>query len=468
MSLTPDPAPAEPDAARHGATNPGHTKLAGLARETLGVLALRIGGLALQVGLFAVLARLLSLADMGLLALALVVPVIARNAGSFGYEYVVMRHVPAALDAGDSRGARRIEQQAAGRVLAWSLLAVGLLALTAGLLSRAGAIPWTIKALAIGCVPVATGVGLIAVMIRARGSIVGSQVPEAIVLNLLWGAFLGPMWLAGRIDAAGALAAYVAANALTLALQMALLARQRAARGLTGPGSGLPPGTAWSAARLMGFHLLVTLANRQPVIMAGALLPLAQVALVEAALRLASPTQFLNWAVATSLLPRYARALARKDQAEVQTLWHVQCWVSLLPALIACAAVGAAGGWILAVVAGDPYRAAQPLLLAMMLAFTVQCAVESTRLLNVAGRETITLAVVGVRVVLLGGLSLAASRLCGAAGIGIAMAITTLITESLQLLAVRHTLRLEGPFWSRAGWRTGLGLSRAIPRWRRT
>lgn len=190
---------------------------------------------------------------------------------------------------------------------------------------------------------------------------------------------------------------------------------------------------------LLGTHLLLFVVGQSGLWILGALRPEAEVALYGAAFRLVTVVK-MPLLIANAVVPPFISDYHARGEIEaLETTLRGTATVAALPALVVLAAFAIAGGPILGVVFGDPYRDAALLLAVLSLGQAV----------NVwAGSADITLMLTGHQIPMLrvtaisGGAGIVgaiwAGSQYGAAGVAWAAAATWLLQAILMLSLARR------------------------------
>jgi O-antigen/teichoic acid export membrane protein len=441
-----------------------------LLRDAGWILGFRLINLPLQLALFTLAARYLSLAEVGGYAVFYAAWTLARSFGPLGLDQASSRFVPAFLGEGRTAAVRRFERLTRLWAFAWVTAGaavaagVGIIGIRWGLihLFPEHLIIAAVAAPAYGLIP------LYAAQLRAIGRPRAAQFPDSVLLP--GGAIV---FLSGQYVVSGAsLSDLLLAQAISAWLTVAVYAvLDRSAAPTKQAGSDV---IDWAVVRGMATAVFIgvganALSIRLPVILITAAEGLEAAALFEAGQRFAFLATLSTWSVGAAVTPMLSSAFAAGDRAELQRLLAVASWASFLPALAALGILVAAGN-VLLLLFGPAYVAAYPtmVLLALFTTFNASAGLSGNAL-NMTGHERtvmvlnfLQLAVVAAGVPLL-------SAMLGTEGAALALVLSSLVRDGGASLLLRRRLGIAPGIWSvegtRIAWRTGLSGFRRL--WRR-
>jgi O-antigen/teichoic acid export membrane protein len=326
------------------------------------VVSMRMGGIALQLGWFMLLVRLLPLEAVGYYSVVNSFWLLLRALGPLGHDSALIREGGALVKEGHYPRVRGLLQ--AGILYSLSrqaLLIFTLLLLAYGFASEI--LPFDIPLL------LAIGVGAIGYMLFGFYSAsmlvlerqIAAHALESLALPLGTILIALGLWLGGNIHFELLIMAQ-ACYVLLLCLVYAFMVRRYFGRQLTAPDAGerlLFHALAW---RIFGTLALNNLNVRVPVLISPFLIGAAGTALLETALRFAALLGIIQWCTGFVIGPKLPKA--KDDPVQLQALLIIGCWLVALPALMLYLFFAGAGEWMLAWLAGKSYQAAYlPLLL---------------------------------------------------------------------------------------------------------
>lgn len=365
-----------------------------LIPDATATLALRVLGLVAQVVLFVVIARALTLPDVGIYAVVNAALALARTLGPSGLDYAAYRFCSGHFDDHHPERAASFGRFALLRAALLNggvILAAGCGAL---LLYHAGRISHETGLLvALGCCGVMAYslLGLASSLHRSSGSMVWAQAPDGLALPLLVTVGAAALVHGSAASVGHVLAIQVAAAWLVLA---ASLLRWRAT---VGAAPALPEvderrQIVTMANRVMAGVSVANLAARSQVFLISATLGPAAAGLYEAASRFGSLATTTSFAANAAVAPLMARARARGDLEEQQNLYTIASVVQSLPAFAILAGLAIAGGWLLSTFIGAQFLPSYWPMLFLALAEVV-CALggPASAFLMMSGREHVAL-----------------------------------------------------------------------------
>jgi O-antigen/teichoic acid export membrane protein len=388
------------------------------------LLALRLVGVALQLGTVAFLAHRLSMDGMALFALVFSGFGLARGVCCYGVDQALTR-VLAADGACPPLAPRARRQIAAGWLIALAGSGLALLAVALPLALR---LPPLQTAAILLALPAYALIGVLAGQMRGLSRPAAAQLPEVLILPALTLALMLLAAQSGRLAAETAIIALAAAGWGALILQLVLALRL----GLRGQ----RPARADITLLLREGHaifqtqIFAYLATRAPLFSLALVAPPAQVALMEVALRFGSAPTLLTNAVGASFSARFAQLAARRDQAGLRAARRQAGLLGALPAGAYLAVLVLGGGPLLALFLPESYQPAVPAMLLTAAAFSINAGFgPATYLLLMSGQAPRLRRYTLLRLGLLLGLGLPLGALWGAAGIGLALLAAHVVAD---------------------------------------
>ena len=323
---------------------------------TVGTLGIRAMVIASQVGVFALAARRLDIADVGIYAVVNAIWTMWRQLGPLGFDQLALRVVPAYLVA-DREDLALAADRFARRVVLLVALALAVLAMAGLLWFGAGFIQdsTTIVLLCAG-LPVHAVIGLLASQIRARDRLSASLIPEAAIVQpgLLVAALV--MWWGNWFSLATLLTAQVALACLSAGIYF-LLHR----------GAAVKPAMLSAddkrqqmriAGELFASMLVNGLKDRVATLAAAVAFGPAAAAVVEVAVRVALVPVQITWAVSITVVQAMSRAIAQRDRPQLERFITLASRLAFAPAAAFLAVVVVAGEPAIAMIFGPGFQAA--------------------------------------------------------------------------------------------------------------
>jgi O-antigen/teichoic acid export membrane protein len=356
---------------------------------TIGTLGIRAMVIVSQVGVFALAARRLDMADVGIYAVVNAIWTLARQLGPLGFDQLALRVVPAYLVAeredlalATDRFARRVVLLA---TLALALpTTVGLLWFGAGFIQDAT----TIVLLCAG-LPVHAVIGLLAGQIRARQRLAASLIPEAAIVQpgLLVAALV--MWWGNWFSLAMLLTSQVALACLSAGVYY------RLCHGATvEPAILSADDKRWqvrTAGEIFASLLAGGLRERVPTLAAAAIFGPAAAAVVEVAVRVALIPVQITWAVSITVVQAMSHAVAQGDRAQLERLITLASRLAFMPAAVFLAVIAVVGQPAIAMIFGRGFQEAYwpAVLLCAAVAFNARYTPASQLFLLSGGQRTV-------------------------------------------------------------------------------
>lgn len=324
-----------------------------LMLSSLGVLMLRVVGVALQLATTIVLAWSLSLAQMGVFAALYAFLGLTRAIGPIGTDQAGLR-VLAELDEGQRPPSAAIRQISTSGLALAGILGCGLMLLVGTVALSLGMQPAGLSAYgmatAILALPAYVIMGVLAGHLRGLGRNMLAQAPESLALPVLILAVLGLAHLRGGIALDDTALALSLGAWLTVALQIGLWVGMGMVRGarIARADMRVLLGHGWGIFQAM---FVTALTTHAPIFLTAALLGAAATGLIEIALRFGKLASLLTTSISTTFNPVYVRLSATKDHAGLRrarimaglmggvpaTLYALGIWLfadSMLPMLL--------------------------------------------------------------------------------------------------------------------------------------
>ena len=323
---------------------------------TIGTLGIRAMVIASQVGVFALAARGLHIADVGIYAVVNAIWTMWRQLGPLGFDQLALRVVPAYLVA-DREDLALAADRFARRVVQLVTLALAVVAMTGLLWFGPGFFQdsATIVLLCAG-LPVHAVIGLLASQIRARDRLSASLIPEAAVVQpgLLVAALA--MWWGDWFSLTALLSAQVGLACLSAVIYF-LLHR----------GAAVKPAKLSAddkrqqmriAAELFASMLVNGLKDRVATLAAAAAFGPAAAAVVEVAVRVALVPVQITWAVSITVVQAMSRAIAQRDRPQLERFIALASRLAFAPGAAFLAVVVVVGGPAIEMIFGRGFQAA--------------------------------------------------------------------------------------------------------------
>ncbi|KMO28054.1 polysaccharide biosynthesis protein [Methylobacterium variabile] len=429
----------------------GEAEAGGGAGTALAVFGVRIASAACAFVAQVLMARLMGGAEYGVFATIWVWTALLGHASTWGLSQAACRFLPTYRAQGAHGPARGFLAFGAVFTLAAAAALAGIGAAAIWLLPDLVATPYAAPALVAALVlPLFALQDFCEGVARGRNwTLLAVAPPYLLRQGLIMALMLAAVGFGAPAQASVAVACTLAATALSLALQAAILARRlRAERS---PGRALYPYGDWLRASLP--MALIDLAgsgfNFVDVLVLGFLLPPEEVGAYFAATRLLQFVVFVQYAASSVTAQRFAEAQARGDRAGLEALVRRWSRLTLLATLATGLAVVAAGPLLLGLF-GPEFRAALPLLALLVAGHGLAAACGPAEdLLTMLGAEracaAVTVALLAAAVVL----TLALVPLLGIAGAALAAALVTAGRGGVLALLAHRRLGLATSAFAR-------------------
>ncbi|MBX2829734.1 MAG: oligosaccharide flippase family protein [Rhodospirillales bacterium] len=239
------------------------------------------------------------------------------------------------------------------------------------------------------CLPLAVIMSVLQGAIRADANVSRAVVGEAVVRPLIFGVCLLTLyfWVHGDLSLSTVVGSYAVALAIAM-LSAAFLVIT--GRHIDWSGPFHPKMSDIRLWLQLGLNVLfsqlsIALLNQSPVILAGVLLSAFDAGELGAVIRLSMLVAFALTAVNSVVSPFLAKAMAKEDKWELQSLVTRATGFSLLVAVPVCGVFFVFAPVLLSLF-GDDYSGAVPYLRMMLVAYAIQAACgPSVALLNMTG-----------------------------------------------------------------------------------
>jgi len=329
-----------------------------LLGESLVLIVIRALGVLVQLAVTVLVARTLTLAEMGLYALFLATVNLARGLGPLGLDQASTRLLALHADAGVGN-VRVRDLSLAGALLALAIAALAALsaALVLGLEFGPSGYGWPERLVFIATLPAFIGIGLFLGQLRGLGHNLWAQAPDALGLQLVNLALVAGFLARGELTLLHAMAALAAGGWLVLAFQLAFRLR------LGGFRPGLPAPRAMrdlarEGAGIFQAHVSTMATIHFPTYFAAATLGIPTVAILDIAQRFGNLGTLLTASVGATYNPSYARLSAGGDRVGLKALVRDAGLLAGLPAIAIALLFAVAGQVLIGALFPEEYLAA--------------------------------------------------------------------------------------------------------------
>jgi O-antigen/teichoic acid export membrane protein len=304
-----------------------------LLGESLVLIVIRALGVLLQLMVTVLLARHLSLSDMGLYALFFATVGIARALGPLGLDQASTRLLAVHSQAG-MEDARVREYSLAGGYL--TLIIAMLTALCTALILGSGLGPAGYgtgeRLLFVIGLPAFVGIGLMLGQLRGLGYNLWAQAPDALGLQVITLTLVGSVAVSGEVTLRQAMAALVASGWLVLAFQLGFRIWLGGFR--PGPVSGQTlrelMREGWA---IFQAHSITVAVIYFPIYFAAATLGAGTVAILDIAQRFGNLGTLVTASIGATYNPTFARLSGAGDSRQLLTVVRDAGFLSGLPAV---------------------------------------------------------------------------------------------------------------------------------------
>lgn len=361
------------------------------SQSSIAVVLLRVGGVACQAIMFALLANVLDTPAMGIFSSVYVFWGLVRMLGPAGLDQIAMREISYARARHDNPLSAAIGAHAIKAVVAVTAVLGVATAVAVGMLAGRGVASISpANALVIALAVPAFGlVGLLTAMVRAYDRNIASQAIETIGIQILATVLLGAQWFSGTVTLGSALLIQAVGAWLTVAVCSAAL------RGLVSLrckplAAELKHRMRSECLELWQALIMIGLAARAPTFISLSLLGPAATAVLEIAMRFGTLPTIFTAAVSTTYGPALAREHARNDKLALGESLATASWLAFLPSAATMIMTIALGPWLLAQFFPPAYSQAYIPLLLIVAATTVNGTFGmSSTLLMMTGHQRI-------------------------------------------------------------------------------
>lgn len=358
-----------------------------LIQSSLLVTSARIAGIVLQSLIVILLARALPVEGMGVFALCYAGLGFARVLGPLGADQATMRHVSAARDRGDASLHELLNTSfllvlsVNGALAAASAVAAFWMPET--VVSRAGLV------LAASAIPAFALIGLFTYQLRGFDRNLSAQLPDSIVLQLLFGGGVVAAQMRGGLDltstflcltlSAWAVAAIYILLRLRIGGRFAVQPTWRAARMLLTEGRDV-----------LQAMIVTAFAARAPLLLSAPLLGPAAAAILDIAMRFGTLPTITTSSVTATFAPRFAALAHAVDRAALSRTLSLSAALAAAPALACLAAIALGAPFLIDAVLPAAYADTYVPMLVICLAAAVNAAFgPASTLLFMAGESHI-------------------------------------------------------------------------------
>lgn len=301
-------------------------------QSTLAVILIRLIGVGLQTIILVLLARSLSIPDMGTFALLYSGIVLIRALGPIGADQVTMRAISGHLGQNDARAASQVAFDGLVLVLTISVLGGVALALLSFFADTGGTGFSPAESIAIAVTVPATAVaGILTYQLRGFGRIIFAQIPESLLQNLVFaGALL--FFSASGLTLAETVIAFAISAVFSLLIYLTAFWRT------VGRASARPKRASLASLARKGVVVLqafavTAISQRIPILLSAPLLGVAATAYLEIAARFGMLAIVTTTAVGVNFSPSLARAFAQGDLHKVNALVRQGSLMAAVPAV---------------------------------------------------------------------------------------------------------------------------------------
>lgn len=381
-----------------------------LLKDSLGVLLVRMGGLIAQILVFALVARVHSLKDVGIYAVANTIWVIVRALGSGGYDEAVLRFIPEFTIKKKPTWISQLVKFVSRQILIfWAFIFINAL-LTCGIIvfffQDFKQFSVLIFIVAVG-LPAYALMGIDVCFLRTQNKILRAQIPESLYLPFIVALGLGFMYVF-NIDSI-VLTLILQASAAWCILHLyrkrtTLESKSRIRNEIESEKIDLAAIKKMSASTMKS-KIATTLAARSSLLILPILVSSGEIALFEAGLKFGVLASLPVWAVGVVVSPLISKAFANEDIKELKHIYSIANLLQTIPAILIFIVLILFGETFLGVLLGEQFRQAYPITVVIALATTINAAgsIASNYLLMTKGEHIVeTFSYVALAIMLTG------------------------------------------------------------------
>lgn len=401
-----------------------------LFKSSLIVVMVRVLGIVLQSIIVILLARVLPVPEMGVFALWYAILGLARMLGPLGTDQTTMRRIAQALENASLDDALHRLLNASVLMVVGVNVILALLLGGVGLISGGffGDVPgaaWAVlwSALAI---PAFAVIGLFTLQLRGFGQQVWAQVPDSIILQVVFGGILLGLGATGQTSLASTMfALFVSA---WLVAVMYTFSRVRLGIRRLWPGLADCRALIGEARDMLAALSVTALAVRAPLFIAAWTLGPAAAAVLDIATRFGTLPTITTTSVMATFSPRFAALSDPSRRKELSRVLSAASLLASMPAVATFLVLVVAGPYAIDTVLPDVYRQAYvPMLIICGSQIINSWFGSATNLLMMIGKEAIVRNVSALQLVAVAAGTIIASQ---AGLVGVAVAV--LVAQTLR------------------------------------
>ncbi len=403
----------------------------------------------------AVLARIVTPAEMGAYFLVVSLINVTFILSSVGMDKAVVRLIPYYRSRGNEDHVKTVVLKSLKTALVGSLIVGGLFATGLGSLVSRNIFKSTIMAQVTGIIAVLMVLRTVQWMavenFRGFNDIRSAVLFRGLLTNAISVLFFAFFWLTkGSADFTDVMIMVLVASVISVSMALGML-RKKAGYGRKGQPVAYRRIFKISVPMWLSALLFFVITSADLWIVGG-FLQEESIALYGAAQRIVHFLVIPLGIVKGFLPPIIAELHTRGQLGQLQSTLQAMASIAGIPCLLALGVLIVAGGWILEIVFGEFYRSAAPILMVLSIGqvFTV-LAGSCGFALMMTGHQNLMLAITAFSAVCTIGASIMAVHLWGALGVAFVTSAGLLFQNILMIAA----LKIRVGVWSHAGFRLG-------------
>lgn len=304
-------------------------------KQSFVALTLRISGVALNLLIFAVLAKTLSIHEVGIYSLIASIALIGRYLGPFGLDQIALRSIPQYREENKLAEANALQKVLLTYAAIASSVVASIFLILAIIFFRDDVllVPIALSTVLIYCFSVVSGV--CAGILRGHGRVFSAFFPDSVLSFFVTALLTAMSTLLGTLTIA--LALYFAAAGAICAGLLQLFSVWRTSSSIVGPADFALVRQSASLKKAAHFWLVMAgnfLQVRSSLYIAFLIGSATASALMDTAMKFALVPTLTTWAVGSVCAPRLVSMRSRGDLQGIRNILFAGAWISFVPSLL--------------------------------------------------------------------------------------------------------------------------------------
>ena len=424
------------------------------------VFLMRITGMALQIGWFMLLVRLLPVEQVGIYSIIYTLWFLARVLGTFGADIALIRYTPELASQDKHNELVGLHKHIRSKLLLKHGLLHSTVIATLLALNHLGISKIPHEYLIYGSLGVLlyTFNGLQSAKLLSKQQQIQAHFPESIILSTLL--IVGGFALKGTEHATLPIILMMQLGICVLVyIIYSYFCVKTYAEKPSTPTQDTITQFYGSARKLFGTLCLNNINTRMPLLFIPVLSNVAAAAYYETANRISSMLSLMQWCTSFVVAPMISSAHANNEKKIEQDILVLSCWLVFIPAFIMFLAIVIFGHSIINVVAGFEYHAAYAPMVLLAFAYLVNATSGPTNhIYMLTGHEAISFKISLMETVLTLISMIVLGSLYGLMGVTIAVTLGLVLRNLLLNVMLFKLTGLYSGIWSLRGIKHALSL----------